>query len=375
MTWTLDSQPVLSGLLTVPAQGAWRASLDVDAGGAPVAGQRVTITASGTVYSGTVRTATTDGGRSSLEVVAGAGGLRTTATVASYYQARGVQVAHDIALAAGETVELATQATLGALVLGHWSTLAVECGRAWQALADELGLSWWVTPAGELAMGQRASSAYSGAVVVISADDRIQLRVLALEACDLAPGQTVDGLTVDTVEYAVSQDGERATVYGRAQGAAMADATGPARDMARAARTWTARVAVSHADGTVDLVPDDDTLRGRGMQRVPVWLGIPGTVTVPVGSRVGLLFANGKASEPVAALYAGDGLTTLDIGSGAGGYIALASLVATELGALKTAIANAAVGSADGGALFKTNILAALTGWPGSVASGKVRSE
>ena len=58
----------------------------------------------------------------------------------------------------------------------------------------------------------------------------------------------------------------------------------------------------------------------------------------------------------------------------ASSFVALATLVAAELTALKTAISGAAVVTGDGGAAFKTNLLAALASWPGNVAATKVKA-
>lgn len=52
--------------------------------------------------------------------------------------------------------------------------------------------------------------------------------------------------------------------------------------------------------------------------------------------------------------------------------LAVASKVATQLTNLKTAISNAVVVAQDGGASFKSTLLAALATWPGDVASTKV---
>lgn len=53
--------------------------------------------------------------------------------------------------------------------------------------------------------------------------------------------------------------------------------------------------------------------------------------------------------------------------------VALATKVATELTALKTAINNAACTPNDGGLAFKTAILASLAAWPGDMAATKVQ--
>lgn len=61
--------------------------------------------------------------------------------------------------------------------------------------------------------------------------------------------------------------------------------------------------------------------------------------------------------------------------SSATDFVALASLVTTQLETLKAAIDGAAVSGGDGGATFKANLIAALTAWPASVAASKTRSE
>jgi len=53
--------------------------------------------------------------------------------------------------------------------------------------------------------------------------------------------------------------------------------------------------------------------------------------------------------------------------------LARADKVASELSTLKSAISTAAVAPGDGGATFKTNILASLLGWPGDVASSRIK--
>jgi hypothetical protein len=65
----------------------------------------------------------------------------------------------------------------------------------------------------------------------------------------------------------------------------------------------------------------------------------------------------------------------IELGASASQYVALANLVAAELTALKSAISGAAVVAMDGGASFKSTLLAALGSWPGSVAASKVKAQ
>ncbi len=62
------------------------------------------------------------------------------------------------------------------------------------------------------------------------------------------------------------------------------------------------------------------------------------------------------------------------LGGTASQFVALANLVITQLNTLKSAISGAAVVPNDGGAALKANIMAALSAWPGSVASSQTRS-
>lgn len=62
---------------------------------------------------------------------------------------------------------------------------------------------------------------------------------------------------------------------------------------------------------------------------------------------------------------------SVDAGSGSGGEVALASPTEGKIQAIVDAITNAAIGSADGGAAFKTNIIAALNIDPRMIAEVK----
>ena len=76
-------------------------------------------------------------------------------------------------------------------------------------------------------------------------------------------------------------------------------------------------------------------------------------------------FAHALTSAPTSTMSIGkDGGPTIEIGADiqAGGSSALA--VASDLSTLKSAISGAAVAAGDGGATFKANIIAALSGWP-----------
>lgn len=75
-------------------------------------------------------------------------------------------------------------------------------------------------------------------------------------------------------------------------------------------RIFTAVVMAPSSGDTVDLLPDDPSIRGNGLQGVPVSYGIPGAkATFAPGVRMLLLFENGDKTKPRAICFDGDHLT------------------------------------------------------------------
>lgn len=68
--------------------------------------------------------------------------------------------------------------------------------------------------------------------------------------------------------------------------------------------TYECTVERQHDDDTLDLLPDDERLRGTGLSRVEIWHGLPGVrVRVRIGARVLLAFRDGDPSKPYASLW------------------------------------------------------------------------
>jgi len=67
---------------------------------------------------------------------------------------------------------------------------------------------------------------------------------------------------------------------------------------------YAAVVQRQHDDDTLDLLPDDEIIRGTGLSRVPIRYGLPGVrVRVAVGARVLLAFEGGSPAKPRAVLW------------------------------------------------------------------------
>lgn len=79
-------------------------------------------------------------------------------------------------------------------------------------------------------------------------------------------------------------------------------------------KLYPASVVVQNADGTLDLLPEDEAIRGGGLQGIPIRHGLPGvTVQVGAGQRVRVGFDGADRRAPYAALW--DTAGTAKVGS------------------------------------------------------------
>ena len=71
------------------------------------------------------------------------------------------------------------------------------------------------------------------------------------------------------------------------------------------------------ADGSLDLTPDDEELRGTGMQAVPIRHGLPGVrVKVKRGARLLVGFEAGDPTRPFASLWEPGAIEEISIDGG-----------------------------------------------------------
>ncbi len=83
------------------------------------------------------------------------------------------------------------------------------------------------------------------------------------------------------------------------------------------AQMYPSKVNAQNGDGTLDITPDDERMRGDGLKNIAITYGLPGvTATIPSGGKVNLYFRNGDPKEPRAALFEGSGVTTVEVGGG-----------------------------------------------------------
>lgn len=117
---------------------------------------------------------------------------------------------------------------------------------------------------------------------------------------------------------------------------------------------YPSKVVAQNADGTLELRPDSDRL--PGLSKVPVRLGVPGSVKVSGGARVLLGFEEGDPGRPIATLWEtrtvieirlGDGtMEPAALGTTLKNWIGTAAQPSTLLGWLATLVLPTAVGPA-----------------------------
>lgn len=82
-------------------------------------------------------------------------------------------------------------------------------------------------------------------------------------------------------------------------------------------RLYSCSVQGQDAAGLLDLLPDDETIRGTGLSKVKIRHGLPGfTVKVPTGASVLLGFENGDPRKPYASLWDPGSVTSLTFDQG-----------------------------------------------------------
>lgn len=401
---SINGFEAVSVKLHVPHRGAWWAKVELtdapelEEGNVEIAIDELRLTGTALpVESGT------HGGHRSTLVFAGAAGWGTEMSPQHYRgnidtstDVRARLVADDAARAAGET--LGTFEPASEYLGPHYVR---QTGVARRVLEDVIGnVLWWVDYDGvtHVAAERPTVEAIEDNYRVIDHDPIERLITIELED----PREIVVGSVLATEGLDEEQTVRELDLMATSGGLDMQVWTGVER-YGRAdsqayrvhhryadARLWGSwRYRVERQNGfRIDCRP---VLTENGLpELVAVELspGIPGAdADLAEGTEVLVEFVEGNRSLPRITAFAGRDQSTwtptelvLDgddilLGRDATKLVALAELVQDELSDIKNAISGAAVTPGDGGAAFKSNIIAALSGFPASVAATKVKAQ
>lgn len=309
MTATLNDLNLLSCTIQEPRIGVWQAVVDVDSEAA-VSGA-ATLTVDGVTWTGTIVKGDLYAGRFHAQLVGGAGKLAAILP-AKYYQNTSLRVVvDDLMRGTGETLSAASDASIRGHQVSRWMHVKGKASVALKAVADELGLTWRVLRDGTIWLGVEQ---WSEARPTYDETDRVPGRdsvTIAPDAPTVAPGTTFLERRVSRVTTTVKGDLLRQEILfeGAAGGARVAEdlAALVAQQVDAAvdySRMYPSKVLRQAGDGTLELLPDNDKLRGSGLTRVPIRHGIPGLrVKVSSGVKVQLFFEGADPKLPAAALW------------------------------------------------------------------------
>ena len=315
---TIQGISVLGGEITMPRVGVWHAKIQTP-GDEELEGA-ASILSSGQTFVGTVLRSKVDGGRVLTRVVGGAGKMPTELPAKNYANAAGVKVRSvvaDMLREAGEALSSDSEAAVLDRTLAKWERSAGPASGALRDLLEPFGATWRVLADGTVWVGAVSYPEQTVAHVPLDEDGIDGTIEIAPEAPDLRPGVTFRGQRISYVGHLLEPDRLRTVAYVvGAPSNFLERSLEPIRREVDFSRPYLCRVTAQNADGTVALMPLDDRMKGRGLDKVKVRPGIPAEVKVPVGARCILEFAAGKPDDPQVTGWETTDLTELRIGGG-----------------------------------------------------------
>lgn len=311
--------------LRLPLTGGWTAEAEVTTTEVADVTGRVTVDFAGTQLLGTAKTGGTDkGGKTTLRIVAGAGGLDAQVEALGYGATFGSAVLDAILARGGETLDPTSEPKFLVYGLTHWVRLAGDVASALRQITEHLGATWRYSLAGLIWVGTDTFPEVSPTVVIEHEAPTEGWDLVAIESLGILPGTTFRGRKVSSVEYTVDSTRCRCRVSydGKASPEAELLGTYIGRKTAHLEfhGSYDVRVAKQNDDGTVEVVPD--STRIPGISRVPI-RGLPGCkVRVSPGARATLRFLDGSPAKPYVSDFEPSKLVELQLGEGASHHLA-----------------------------------------------------
>jgi len=325
---TIAGVPILSAQICEPRVGRWTA--DVEADTAEDITGSVTLTLGSVTLVGTVHRGGLDSGRWSGRIVGGTGGLSTTLNPKNYAGATLQHVVDDIIRESGETLDSASTSLIGH-VTANWHRTRGPASHALQAVADELSVPWRVTRSGTVLLGaQTATALTTTEVQVLDRPESGALLVAPAGDPELRPGVLFGDRVISYVATLIGAgkirqelwfDDVAGTTLGRVKGSLLRLIDAAVGRKLLYSYLWPCTVASQAGDGSVELIPDDEEIRGGGLGRVFIRHGEPGYACEPgvgrTGARCLVGFEAGDPKRPyVAHWLRNTEVTTVTFGAG-----------------------------------------------------------
>jgi len=298
MPSTVNGKTILSGEVSMPRIGAWHADLSVDA---EVLGGSVTLVFEGVELKGTVLRSGLYGGRVGARIVGGAGGISKEIVVKNYAAGAGTKISAvvaDILRETGEKLAATSDQSVLGRTLATWERIAGPASHALVNVLDKAGAVWRVLRDGTIWVGVATYPEATVEHVLIDEDWVNGILTIAPEKADLEPGTTFRGQKIEEVVHRLSPGSLRAEAHLTSVSSSLNRFLGNIRRQVDLSRQYPGRVSKQNADGTLQVVLDDEKVKGSGLDKVPYYVGLPGAkVKVNPGQRVLLAFEAGDGSR------------------------------------------------------------------------------
>jgi len=310
--YTINGYPIIKASIYEPRDGNWTADVQADGIDSINPGDAVSVLVGDTEFVGSLFRGGPEAGRWMGRIQGGSGGLLATLAPKNYSSVTLSAVLAEIAVASSQPVADASLDLTGYQV-ANWQRAAGAASHAIQDIASELGVPWRITRGGELRLGQASFLALESDQIEISTDPATGSAIYAPDADPvIEPGVTIDGRPVSYVSTLIDSNGLRQEVYfddspsaidGRIKGSLQAIIESVVGRRLAYHALWPATVA-AQLSGQLELMPDDDQMRGLGLGNIRIRHGEPGYATeVPPGSRCLIGFEAGDPKRPYVAQW------------------------------------------------------------------------
>jgi hypothetical protein len=258
-------------------------------------------------------------GRQRLWVVGGAGGLDAEIDARNYGSGltRARTVIGDILRDSGESLSQESSSSLLDTSLDGWQRSQGTAKHALDLVTQKIGATWRVLRDGTVWIGTDEWPEVEPAGTVMHQDWGTGHIEVAPDNATLVPGIIVGGQKIKQVTYRSDNGGPlRADLSATSNRELTDNLLERAQRKNQFGYRYRCKVSRQNADGTVDVITDDVRMKGTGVAKCRIRVGLPGvTIKVPAGARCLVGWDDADPSLPyVSDWESGTAFTSIDIG-------------------------------------------------------------
>jgi hypothetical protein len=212
MSFTANGLAIFAAKVMFPRNGAWTATLACDAARDLV--RPVTITLGTLTLLGTVVRSGNASGTQQALIIGGRGGLSRQLAPRSYRNVGFNLIVQDLLTESGEILSPDSNAAQLNILTPHWVRPIQRASEQLTTVATALGIGWRVQPNGSVRLGADLwKPVPKGTAILLDRQPQNGSRVYGVNTATVLPGVLFDGRRVNAVEYCVSGDAFRMTVW------------------------------------------------------------------------------------------------------------------------------------------------------------------